>query len=410
MCIIPNYTFATWVCLIQDKSAEVLLKYIENNNKIIDNVIDITNTLIIDSSNDDSLLTKAKNKTIAIFNEIFNYPSFYSYFDYFAFFPITNEIPYQVKRDYKILDNESKWLVELIKQIDTKSYKETKIQNICSWVNEKCDLNNKNYKEIIWELIKNNEKVLDLYRLTVMWRNNEFDWKIILVDNNFILEIEKHYWTDAISACNSSEWWFFEEITKAIDNIKLLNKQWEEWIQMWRDAWDLMLWKEPSKEALYEKELLRTYLSNEWISLQNQDILNDNLAKYNQWWLSINNNFISNTISTTFTKINDSISYWKDALVSEFFTENTWERIVINDIKKVTNNSKTSIDLKERISKLYNDEVPFATVWDISTERLRAKIIETHMSLDDSINILEKTIRISQKVCNSQDRKRGKCD
>lgn len=424
--IIPNYTFAAWACLIQDKSAKVLLEYVKNNRKVVKNITKnvVKEKNVVNNSTNDSWffesaintvwdnLSKAQNESISIFNELFNYPWFYSYFNYFAVHPISNEVPFQVKRDYKILDNENKWLIEYVKKLDTRWWTDTIVKDACSWVDKNCNLDNKSSKEIIWELIKNNDKILDLFRLTVMWESKDFEWDLILVDNNFNLEIEKNYWPDSISECNSIEWWFFETISTAIDNIKLLSQQWEDWIQMWRDAWDLMLWTEPDHEALQEREVLRSYLSNEWISLQNQEIMDDNLSKYNQWWLSVNNNFISNTISSTFTKIDDQMGYWKDAIVWDFFTQNntTGKDIVLNNIQQATDNSKINIDLKERIAKLYNDELPFAAVWDINTENIRAKIIETHMSLDDSILILEKTIKVSQKVCTSQDTKRWKCN
>lgn len=355
-------------------------------------------------------LSKAKNETVSIFNQMFNYTWFYSYFRYYTVFPISNEVPYQVKRDYKILDNESKWIVEYIKKMDSNWTTDSIVKDACSWVEGNCDLKDMSSKKVLWELMKNNDKILDLYRLTVMWQWNKFNDKLILVDNNFELDIWKYYWKESISACNSIKGWFFETITTAIQNIKLLNDQWADWIQMWRDTWDMMLWKEPSREALAEKELLRNYLSAQWITLQNQEIMQNNLDKYNEQWISKNNNFISNTISQTFWKIDNLFKYWKDAIISDFFNNNPDENINTNEIRTVTENSIVSKDLKKRISELYNEELPFAAIWDISTENLRAKIIQTHMSLDDSINILEKTIKISQKVCNSQDQKRWKCD
>lgn len=423
ICINPIYTFADWACLIQDKSAEVLLKYIKNNKLIVKNVNkavwkDKVNTN--NQSNDAWFfeknaqivwkdLSKAKNDTISIFSQIFNFTWFYSYFRYYAVFPISNEVPFQVKRDYKILDRESKWMVEYVKSMDTSWFTDTIVKDACNWVESNCNLNNKSAKDIITELIKNNDKVLDLYRLTVMWESDQFNWDLILVDNNFELEIWRYYWKEAISACNSIEWWFFETISTAIQNISLLNQQWEDWIQMWRDAWDLMLWKEPDTQALAEKELLRSYLSNEWVSLSNQEIMTDNLEKYNEWWLSENNNFFTNTISSTFSKIWNWLKDWKDAIVWDFFEKKQTEVINYTEIKEATDNSKISMDIKEKISIMYNEELPFAAIWDINTEQLRAKIIETHMSLDDSINILENTIKDSQKVCNSQDKKRWIC-
>ena len=70
---------------------------------------------------------------------------------------------------------------------------------------------------------------------------------------NFELEIERYYWKESISACNSSEGGFFDKITKAIEEIKLLNELWEKWIQEWKDAWWLLIWKDPSIEKILEK-------------------------------------------------------------------------------------------------------------------------------------------------------------
>lgn len=296
--IIPNYTFAAWACLIQDKSAEVLSEYVKNNRKIIrnltKNIKQENNTKSTDKwffdwiAND---LSQAKNQSISVFNELFNYPWFYSYFNYFAVHPISNEVPYQVKRDYKILEKEHEWLIKYVKSLDTTWWWNITVKDACSWVDKNCNLDNKTSKEVIWELIKNNDRIMDLFRLVVMWESWNFEWELILVDNNFQLEIEKNYWPDSISECNATEWWFFDTITKAIDNIKLLGQEWEDWIQMWRDAWDLMLWTEPDTQILAEKDVFREYLSDEWISLENQNIMNDNLIKYNQWWLSLNNNY-----------------------------------------------------------------------------------------------------------------------
>ncbi|MDP2091233.1 MAG: hypothetical protein Q8K30_06585 [Candidatus Gracilibacteria bacterium] len=421
--IIPNYTYANGACLIQDRSAEVLLEYIKNNKKVVKNV---TKGVVKEKNNEtqgssgifDSTInkvstdfSKAKNGTISIFNELFNYSGFYSYFDYFSVYPISNEIPYQVKRDYKLLERENEGLINFINKIDTRLGTDTLIKNACDGVDTNCNLNNKTSKEIIGELIQNNDKILDLYRLTVMGESASFEGKLILVDNNFNLEIEKNYGINSISECNSIEGGFFDTITKAINNIKLLNQQGEDGIQMWRDAWDLMLGTNPDTQILAEKEVMRAYLSDEGISMENQNIMNDNLIEYQMSGLSVNNNYISNTIAATFGKINNQLLNWKDAVVGDFFEQRypNGGNVTYKQIQKTTDNSKKSIELKERIAKMYNDELPYAAIGDINTETLRAKIIETHMSLDDSINILENTIKVSQKVCTSQDAKRGKC-
>lgn len=424
LCIIPSYTYASWACLIKDKSAQALLDYVKNNRAIIKNISKWTNNnnnnelsksnnnWFIEDTKDsiNKWYSNVKRKSIEIFNDMFRYEWFYSYFRYFAYYPITREVPFEVKRDYQILDNEYNSLKDYVIKIDSMNNADEIITDACSWVDKNCNLDNKPVKEILAELIKNNDKVLDLFRLTVMWEQQDFNEELLLVDNNFKLEIEKNYWMDAISDCNADTWWFFDTIKKSIDDIKLLNQQWEEWIQAWRDAWDLMLWTEPDTEAIYERELLKNNLSDQWISMENQNILIDNLTEYNLWWLSINNNFITNTIWSTFAKIDNKISTWKQSFAWKYFDSLGKQSIVYNDINTASENSKTNIELKERVANLYNKELPYASISDINTETIRAKIIESHISLDDSINILENTIKLSQKVCNSQNKWAWKCN
>jgi hypothetical protein len=76
--------------------------------------------------------------------------------------------------------------------------------------------------------------------------------------------------------------------------------------------------------------------------------------------------------------------------------------ISIEEIKKLENNSLITKQIQEEITVLYENELPFAAISDISTENLRAKIIEAHASLERSIRTLDETIPRSQNVCNSQ--------
>lgn len=416
------YTHAAWTCLIKDKSAQVLLDYIKNNQIVVKNVtksvIEERNNLInnrwtlkweYNKLKDDSL--KAKNQTISIFNQMFNFNWFYSYFKYFSVYPISNEIPYQVKRDYRLLQKENKWLVRYIKNIDRNWSSDIIIKNACEWIIWKCDFKEKTAKEIIWKVLKNNESILDLFRLSVIWEPENFNSiKLILVKNNFELEIKKNYWVESINECNSIKWWFFEKITKAITDIKFLNKQWEDWIKQWKEAWQLLIWNRPDEELKIEKKVLRNYLSSENIWMTNQVILNNNLEKYNQDWINENNNFLTNTIKSTLSKTANQLRRWKREIVKDFFNKGNYKNPSYNDLIQVGESSKLTKRIQERITILYEQEVPFAAVWDVTTENLRAKIINTHFSLDNSINILEKTLKLSTKFCNKQDRGSGKCD
>mgnify|MGYP003963168751 FL=1 len=405
----PSYLSAAWTCSIKDKSAQVLLDYVKDNKQVIKN---ISNAITennnkkkeLDTSNSVSnQISKAVNETVSLFNQSFNFKWYFSYAEYFLTFPLISEIPVQVKRDYWILDKQNKFLLEYVKMLDSQLYTQIVVSEACKWVTSKCNLNNKTAKEIVSSLIYNNDQILNLFRLSILWYPDEFDWvDLILVNNSFELEIKKAYSTESIKACSKEKWWFFEQISTAIKDIELLNKQWRDWIDMWKDSWELLIWNDPNNdEAKIEKRELSEELSRKWISTENKEILKSNLEKYNTEWINLNSNFVSNTIISTYWKIEEQLKFWNEEVVWDFFDEKV-EKININDLNRVTDNSELSKEIQEKITTLYEKEVPFAAIWDVVTEWLRSKIIKTHFSLDDSINTLEKTIKVSQKVCNSQ--------
>lgn len=435
--MLPNYSFAAWACLIKDKSAQVLLDYVKENRIVIKNLtkeiskkktekIEENNNILWFQNNIEKTWEKIKNSSneiVTMFNDFFTFNSYYSYFTFYAIFPITNEVPYQVMRDYKILENEYNWLTLYTKKINKKWYENIIIEKPCEWVNnikELCEskLNNKTSWEILLELIKNNDQILDLYRNTVtswdkIFENNKF----ILVWPNFVQEISTNYSTESINNCNSDEWWFFEQISNSIWKITTLNKQGKDWIKKWQETWQLLIWNKPEQYSVIEKDLLLSYLSEQWVSHQNKEIMLNNLEKYNLEWLNINNNFILNTYNSTKKKITEELVILKEDIFWDFInknnendTENTNRDTSINDIQNISDTSIITKNIKVRITKLYENELPFAAIWDNSVENLRSKIIKTHFELEESNKLLEKTIIKSKKICNSVDRWNWNCE
>jgi hypothetical protein len=100
-------------------------------------------------------------------------------------------------------------------------------------------------------------------------------------------------------------------------------------------------------------------------------------------------------------KVKKDLALWKK--------QNLWDAIpketktVSNDkIKNITNNSDITRNIEKTIDEMYESEIPFIWVSNITTETLRAKIINSHVNLQNSIETLEKTIGESQKVCRAQ--------
>ena len=426
-------SYAAWTCLIKSKTAPFLSDYIKNNRTVVKN---ITSAIVKDANKKDDEKIKEQNaaktkfdkqvlniknkfkdawqklinewnEISSIFNEIFNFTWYYSYFKYYVNYPLFNEVPFQVKRDYSQLDKENKWLVEFIKKLDQKWNTEIVVEDACKWITkwkEKCknELNWKKTKEIIWKLVKNNDLILDLYRTNVIWEISEIKFDdLLLVDNNFILDIEKYYSKKAISPCNEEKEWFFKQISDAIKNIKLINKKSEDWIQKWKDAYALLIWNKPDEENKIWQKKLKEYLNNNWIRSDKQWIINSNIEKYNSEWFSQNNNFISNSYNSTIKKAKKDFELWKKENIWDTIPKDT-KKINIDLLKKVKWNSEITREIQAKISELYQSEIPFAWVWDITAEKLRTNIINSHLNIQDSINTLEKTIKVSQKVCKAQ--------
>ena len=431
---IPTYSYAAPACLIKNKTAPFLSQYIKDNRLVVKNV---TNAIIKekkklndnkirennkDKSQIDKVLwnlnssiskvwtdaTNALNETASIFNEMFNFTWYYSYFKYFVTYPISNEVAFQVKRDYTLIVNENKWLLEFIKKMDQNWEWNIKVDEPCKWVVNwlnKCNLELKwkTTKKIIWKLAQNNDIILDFYRSSVIWADLDFSYDdFILVPEDFLTKMKNNYWELSVLKCNEEKDWFFTTIKKAIDDITLINKTSEKWIQKWKDAYALLLWASPGEETKIEKKKLKEYLSNNWIPTDKQDIMLSNLDKYNEnKSFSLNNNFVTNTFKSIQNKIQKSLKKWKDENIWNNIPKET-KKVSIDKIQTINNILNKNKELQNNITNLYQSEIPFATAWDITTETLRGKIINTHISIQKSIDTLEKTCILSVKVCKEQ--------
>ena len=85
--------------------------------------------------------------------------------------------------------------------------------------------------------------------------------------------------------------------------------------------------------------------------------------------------------------------------MDEISTKEVWkilERIIEN--------------IRKEIEKVYQTEMQFAWVEDLTTKQVEWKIIELHNNLLQSIKILEKTKALAEKFCKSTDGSAWNCD
>ncbi len=413
-----NYTYAG-SCTIKSSASPALLEYIENNRSIINNISSQISESEEKTTKEKTLgneveneYTNVKSSALKVYNQIFNFDSYYSYFKYFAVFPISNEVPHEVKRDYRLLETEWKWIKFYLDSIVKNWKTELIIKWICKDIKVKCDFADEIPAwELIWKLTANNEAVLDLFRNTVIWEMVKNKVDIQLVSPNFEMDIQTNYNIEAYSKC-SEEWWFFEKISKAIKEIWVLNEEWRNWIQKWKDAIDLMLWNDTKNEkyAEAEKRLLKNELSKQWISWDSQANMLDALDKYNSEWFSKNNNFIKNTFNNTRLKLERKLKDFKDDVIWDFFEKKWWEDIDINSTINAQKNSTNTNEIKEKIDSMYLEMMNFEWNSELNTTNLRTRLINMHIDLSNSINILNKIYPKSEKVCKQQDSWKWNCE
>lgn len=394
-------------CLIQDAPAEALSSYIQNVRKAAVNI----NSQVMVSENADWKLKSFWKDISRIFNEMIDWNGYFETFEYFVFFPLENHVPYQFQRDYNLIEKEGdllKWYLRTLTKNWQTSIALTQEQ-ACKWI-ENCNLEWTPTK-IIWDLVQNNNKILSLYRNAVMWNELEKHSLILVNNNDFPLELVKYYGFDNLVLCPDGKEGFLERIKDAILNIKLLNKQGKDGIKKWKDAYALLLWKDIEGQTYqeFERQALLKELSRQWVSVDNRDIIMKNLDKYNQeWWYSKDNNFISNSIKHIENSVWSQIDAFQDSLSWSLNPEKP--EVSVGDLLQATDANKITDTIRLRVSKTYNTELPFTAIEEISTEQLRARIIQLHNNLSTSIDVLDETSKISTQVCNSQDKWNGKCN
>lgn len=395
-----SITNATGDCLILNTTSPVITKYLENNRKVIRN---ITNE--ITSSNEKPDLN-LKNKSLAMINNLISLEWYISYFEYYVSFPISNDISNEVKRDYRLLESEWEWLNSYLKTISNKWYNNP-IKNACNWVTN-CELSWSSF-EIVWKLIQNQSKIINLYRQAVMWDlkdTTKIEWLILVdnKDNKFITELINNYWY--WNNCTASEWSFFAKIWKKIKSIWDYENNYKNWVNEWKEAIALLYWKwNNSKKNEYEEDLLKKELSRQWIYWDKAEIILKNLQDFNSnWWYNSNNNFISNTYDNFKSQIIKEKEKFNTNVIDEFKnlakqTDTKPITSILNEQEKV----KVNKFIAESVSKVYNSELPFIEISNQNSLLIRTDIINMHNNLNNSINKLNELYKISEKVCNDQD-------
>lgn len=400
----PSFASCNWTCKIKDWPAPVLEEYFKNIRKVVSNITNEVSKEKVDSSREMKVVRK---EMLKVYNSVFRWPSYNSSVNFLQY-NLTWEIPVEVKRDLDMIEKENKSLYKFSENLAYTWKWNISIKNACDWV-ENCNLNWE-ANEIMSALMNSNEALLNYYKLSLLDKWSDFNWTFVLVPSNFKGDFWNYYNKYTITDCSACESWVKDRINKEITKISSSNQKSKDWLKKWTDAWNLLIWKKwyEAESQEIERRALEKELNSKWISANNSQATLNNLSKYNKTWYSDSNNPISNSFESVKNSLNVFPNSF-DESIKELL--NKWDKsIPISQItlskKEISNWNKTASEIDE----LYSTELPLIAKDDLNSEKLQWRIIQMHIDITNAINILDKTISVSQKVCNDQDRWNWKCE
>jgi len=382
-------------CQINYAPAQALQEYISNQRTVISRI-----TSLSYSKRDSSEINKIWNEFTKWINKILNYDNFNYNFDFFIK-EVTWIYPTQIKRDKALIENELNRLQTYIEKSTKYWYSqvELKKEDICEWI-DNCNLNWK-VLDILLELSKNNSKILSLYENSIMWTNTTRD-DFIIVSNNFYYDMVTAYNKTTVESCSKCEWWFMDKIKKAFDEISYNMKYTWEATKYWKDAWNLLTWNMSEQELRQiEKDLLIKELSHQWLSKDQAAIILNNLDEFNKnWWYSVKNNFLVNSLNSWITYITKFIEPFKSFIIN---MKESWKKEVpLSEVKTevdINDNTQTLYQwLQETYTKLNNE------IWEQTNidEATLNKLVQIHITLAKITENLKNTVDLSKSVCEKQ--------
>lgn len=392
-------TLSFWECRIQNSAPEELKNHVKDIRKIVSNVTSNVNTW--EKSNN---LKKTWKELLRWLNSMTSWQWFETEFEFSLVKPITSEIPYPIKRDDFFLKREIDNLNNYLENIAKRWYYDVYIEKseVCYWIRN-CELEWKAW-DIIISLVDNTRKIRQLLQLSAVWHPWDFNDELIIVDTGFINMIKTNYSEFQVKECSeSSEDWFFKQIKDAIWEISLNNELAENGTKKWTDAWDLLIWNKIEESE--EKRILEEELSRQWVWWDQNDAIMQNLDDYNNaWWFSKENNFTTNSFNKIQNSINTQWDQFSESVSSIFWKEkdSNIQKTSISNFVRTSEEIDRANNIKIIIEELYKSQIPLAQMQDLDTTKITTQVIKMHNNLWISINVLEKTIPISQKVCRDQ--------
>jgi len=384
-------------CTIKNFPPEEITNYINTINKITSRLREI------ESSNSYQLEKKWYSiwaEIIRVWNSLINHDDYISEISFYLIYPINNNI----NRDVDIMRKEINKLERNLYNITRKwnffkKISKEEISSICNWI-EKCYL-----KERIWdsimELLRNTRKIRNLIQKSSM--NQNFYEYINFVEWDFAIKLKDIYSKSAIY-CDLENWFWYKIIEK-IKNISINDNNFKRWIREWEESISLLLWKDKNKNQTYtdiEKTILKRELNKQSLSSSQTDAILGNLKDYNSWWAWFFNwnNYISNSFEYIKNSIKENIDEFSYSIKENYkYNKNS---LNISNIEKIRISQRDTEIIRKKIETKYKQNLIWSANSDLNINRIMVQLINMHTNIWLSINILDKTKSISQKVCKEQ--------
>ncbi len=403
-------------CKIKDAPWETLNQFIKNIDKIKSNVqSEVKSSWPVERT----ATSKLQRTIIKGLNTIFTWDEYFSWFEYYVTFPLSQSVPYEIKRDYEMIEKEEKKITKTLRIITERWYKETLIKEPCKWVEWIiCDsINWKDASFILTQLLTSTKEVKNYFVASIIWKTND-DEKFYLLPKNFTSNMNIYYNESTAETCSKCEWNSTQRMEKAITAITEFNKQGKKWIQTWVDAWNMLIWnQERATKRENERMILLKELSRQGLSSENTSIIMGNLERFNEtWFFSLKNNFLTNSFSSVGRKIYEQLDDFNETVLQTYNKKTStteWKvntSVPVQNITKVNEKVKITNEIKKEIAAIYSSELPFANIEDTSAQQLQGRFLELHTNLIQTIKRLDEIIPISQKVCNDQGTWMWKCN
>ena len=414
-------------CIIEDAPSPALTQYITNLHTVTWNIVDSLAEGDIWVEWD---IEGRFRNVLSSLDLTRSASELYTSFDYYVKIPIQHNIPSQINRDHDLIEQEWERLTSLLSTAEKRATWWVIVESVCGGI-PNCDLSWLEARQALIDLIQNNQKILDFYRKSIVDKASlSQSTPYLLVQNTFPSEMMRAYNSDTLKACSGcgSEWGLLDieqDLSKIMESISGGFESIKDSTHSWKEAFALLRWESPSWDGnpSLERELLSSFLKEQWVDTEQADIMMGNLERYNAWGLSTSNPAL-NSINEYQTKvfpvldsfwvsigkwIQASIDLWEDLidLWEDVLPQN--DTIPYSYIYRVRNEVLSTEEISQNIATLYNEEIPFAIVEDTTTQELQARIIRMHYSLVRSANILEWKIEDAEELCDKQWVGLGKC-